>query len=100
ITSPLWDDGERYWWLREGVPVQHILFAFTRDGDEPGGQWAIPDAKVDAVRRLVTVAADDAPFYDNYDIPDARVPELAAILGLSLDPGPVYYRVGTRSVEE
>jgi hypothetical protein len=99
IPSPLWDDGERYWWLREGAPVQHVLFAFTRDGDEPGGQWAIPDAKVDAVRGLVTVAPDDKPFYDNYDVDDARVPELAAVLGLDLNPGPVYYRVGTRSVE-
>jgi hypothetical protein len=100
IASPLWDDGERYWWLKEGAPVRHVLFAFQRDTDEPGGTWDIPDSKVDAVRELVPVRADDAPFYDTYDIDDGRVPALAAILGVPLDPGPVYYRIGTRSVDD
>ncbi len=98
---PSWqlpDPADRFWWLREGLPVRHILTSHDRRSAD-FHRVDIPDDKVPALQVLFTRNPDDPNFYDSYEIDESRRAPVSEILGVPLDPA-VEYTLWTRWVEE
>ncbi len=98
IASPLLDPGERFWWLREGLPVRHILTSYDPSSAADDRQ-DVPDDKVPALRALFAQNPDDENFYDLYRIDKSLRSRVSEILGIPLDPQ-VRYSLWTRWVDE